>query len=197
MRQAAAGVSLPRRLSSATELAEGLTLRHLLLLLSLGIVAVVMHSALDRDLGLPGHHGLEWMALLVIARTNSRFRWAATASCIGAATISPLPFWGFGDPFMPLIYLLPGPIMDIGYRVAGRQQHSLWFVAILGGLAFATKPVARLAISTVLGWPYGSLLYGFAFPLFSHLMFGVLGASIGLGLVELAGRKKRVDPTRD
>ena len=192
MRQEVNGVSLPRRLSSATELADGLTLRHLLFLLTLGAVGVVLHSAWDRGLGLPGHHGLEWMALLVIARSNSRFRWAATASCFGAAAISVLPLWGFGDPFMPLIYLLPGPIMDIVHRLAGRRQNSLWFTAILGGIAFATKPVARLAISTVLGWPYGSLLYGFAFPLASHLMFGVIGASLGLGLVKLA-RHKRAD----
>ncbi len=190
MSRTATGMSLPRRLLSSTELVEGLSWRHLAFLLSLGLAAVVLHAVWDRDLQLPGHHGLEWIALLVIGRTNSRFRWAATASCVGAAAISPLPMWGFGDPFMPLIYFLPGPVIDLGWRLAGRYQDKLWLLAPLCALAFATKPIVRLAISTVLGWPYGSLLYGFAWPLASHLLWGFLGASAGLGLVKLA-RKRR------
>ncbi len=183
-----AGASSLRRSLRNTELVEGLTVQGLLLL-GVGVLAVVLHSVLDRDLGLPGHHGLEWMALLVAARQTSRFRWAATVASVGAAAVSPLPLMGFGDPFIALVFLLPGPIIDVSYRLAGNLQDKLWFLALLGGLAHASKPVVRLAISTILGWPYGSLLYGFGYPLVSHIFWGVLGASIGVAAIRLARRR--------
>jgi len=39
-----------------------------------GVTAVILHRALDLSLGLPGHHGIEWIALLIMGRLSSRFR---------------------------------------------------------------------------------------------------------------------------
>lgn len=54
----------------------------------------------------------------------------------------------------------------------------------------ATKPLVRLVISILSGWPYGSLLYGVAYPLATHVLFGILGGLLGATLV-LGTRRKR------
>ena len=49
-----------------------------LLLIGGGVMAVVLHRALDTSLGLPGHHGIEWMAIMILGRASSKFRGAGT-----------------------------------------------------------------------------------------------------------------------
>ena len=104
--------------------------------------------------------------------------------------LSLLPVWGFGDPFAWLIYFLPGLVIDLAYRAGGHSQSNLWFLSLLGGLALATKPLARVGISLVTGWPYGSLFYGVAYPLATHILFGILGAFLGAKLVFTLQRRR-------
>lgn len=176
------GELLSRRPLSGIRTKAELTWQEALLLLGLGAGAIFLHATFRWPLQLPGHHGLEWMALLVVGRSFSRYRWAASISSLGAAVSSIMPAWGFSDPFIWLVYLLPGLVMDIGYNL-GRYWHGkAWFLAGLGGLALATKPLIRILISTVAGWPYGSLLYGLMYPLATHILFGFLGGLVGAGL---------------
>ena len=44
----------------------------LFVLFSLGIMAAFLHQHLRMGLDIPGHHGLEWMTLLVFGRMQSR-----------------------------------------------------------------------------------------------------------------------------
>jgi hypothetical protein len=48
------------------------------LLISGGVTTVVLHRAFDLSLGLPGHHGIEWMTLMILGRASPRFRGAGT-----------------------------------------------------------------------------------------------------------------------
>lgn len=189
MPQASGAWSL-KRSSSSIEVRKGLAWSELLLLVGLGAGAVALHAAFRWPLRLPGHHGLEWMALLLLGRCASSYRWAASVSSVSAAAFSALPVWGFDDPFIWLIYTLPGLVIDGGFGVARGWQQKIWFLAILGGGAHATKPLVRLVISILSGWPYGSLLYGVAYPLATHVLFGVLGGLLGATLV-LGTRRKR------
>ena len=157
--------------------------REALWLIGLGVGAVVLHATFRWPLRLPGHHGLLWMALLMVGRSLSRYRWASTVSSLGAAGAAFMPFWGFGDPFIGLIYFLPGPVIDGVFNLGRPWQEKAWFLATLAGLAHATKPLARLIISLLTGWPYGSLLFGLAYPLATHIVFGLLGGLAGAGLV--------------
>ena len=116
-----------------------------------GVTAVFLHRSLDFSTGLPGHHGIEWMALLAIGRLFSRYRGAGSLTCVGASLASFMPFWRGGDPFTPLLYLLPGPVMDIAFRYLPRYTEKLWFLFLLGGLAHMTKPLARLSINLLTG----------------------------------------------
>jgi hypothetical protein len=160
------------------------------MLLGLGALAVVVHGTLDRSLHLPGHQGLVWMALMVGARSASKYRWAATISGVGAAGMSVMPLFGFADPFIWLIYFLPGLIMDLGWSIGRPFQQHGWFLALLAGAAHASKPLVRVLIGAVLGWPYGSLLYGLAYPLALHIAFGLVGGLIGVGAIWAIRRKK-------
>lgn len=160
-------------------------------LVGLGVAAVLLHFALrDRFELAPGHQGVGLIALLMVGRATSRFRWASVLSSVGAAGTAMLPMFGFGDPFRWLTYLLAGAVLDLAYMAVTRWQSALWFLALIGGLAHMTKPLTRVVISAFTGWPYGSLLLGVAYPAFTHFLFGVMGALIGAGAVWVYRRRR-------
>jgi hypothetical protein len=178
------GTFSPKIVSKAFPTEWALTWWEALLLLGSGALAVVLHQSFRLALGLPGYHGIEWMALLIMGRSFSRFRGAGTLSSLGAAGVSMLPIWGaMDDPFIWLIYLLPGPVMDLAFRYLPCYANKLWFLMILGGLAHTTKPVARLVITILSGWLFGSFRYGVVYPIASHLLYGMIGGLLGALLV--------------
>jgi len=181
-------ISFPKTGSSAFPTDWTLRWWEALLLISCGVTAVVLHRAFDLSLGLPGHHGIEWMALMIIGRASSRFRGAGTLTSIGAAFASTLPFLHGENPFTWLFYLLPGPVMDLAVRYLPRFANKLWFLILLGGLAHATKPIGQLTMNLVTGWPFGSFRYGVLYPFASHLLFGMIGGLLG-GLILLGIRR--------
>jgi len=155
-----------------------------LLLFGGGVLAVVLHRSFDMSLGLPGHHGLEWMALMIIGRASSRFRGAGTITSIGASFASSLPFLHGENPFTWLFYLFPGPVMDLAFSYFPGVANRLWFMVLLGGLAHMTKPIGQLTMNLITGWPFGSFRYGVLYPFASHLLFGMIGGLVG-GLIVL------------
>ncbi len=173
------GLPLKRSLSDIKNLAWLRTLA----LLGLGGLVVVMHARFRWPLRLPGHHGLEFIALLVIGRLSVQTRWASTVSGLGAAGLSLLPVWGFGDPFRWLIYLLPAVLIDLAYNRAKTWGNKVWFLTLLGGLAYAAKPLVRVVIAALSGWPYPSLIKGLTYPLTIHLLYGMAGGLVGAMVV--------------
>ena len=151
---------------------------------------MAVHGLVRGQVGLgPGHQGTIWIAMLVVGRGTSRLRWAGVTSSLGAAATAMLPFWGFGDPFRWLAYLLAGTTVDLACLSSRQWRRRLWILIPLGGLAHATKPVLRAWITGAAGWPYESLLGGLAYPTWSHAAFGMLGAAAGAALV--ASRTRR------
>ena len=183
------GGYFPRRSSGGIDAGESLTWPMALLLLLLGVGSVVLPAILRSPLKLPGHQGLVSMALLMSGRTLSRYRWAASVSSVGAGMTALLPLWGSDDPILWLTYLVPGLVIDVGLLFAGRWREQMWFLALLAGLAYGTKPLLRLAAGAIFGWPYGSLLSGVLYPLVLHILFGAIGGLIGVGVVRLSGRR--------
>ena len=177
------GTSSLRNTSKSFPTEWSLTWWEALLLIGSGITAVVLHRAYDLSLGMPGHHGIEWMALMIIGRASSRFRGAGTLTSIGASFASTLPFLHGDNPFTWLFYLLPGPVMDLAFRYLPRYANALWFMMVIGGLAHATKPIGQLVINLITGWPFGSFRYGVAFPFVSHFFFGMIGGLLGALIV--------------
>ena len=62
------GVASEKKSLSGLRSKTNLSAVEALLMLGLGAAAVVLHQTLRAPLNLPGRHGLEWMALLVIGR---------------------------------------------------------------------------------------------------------------------------------
>ncbi len=154
-----------------------------LLLIGSGVTAVVMHRALDMSLGLPGHHGIEWMALMIIGRISSRFRGAGTLTSVGASLASTIPFLQGGNPYTWLFYLLPGLVMDLAFRYLPNLTTKVWFLVLLGGLAHMTKPIGQLTVNLITGFPFGSFRFGILYPFAGHLLFGMIGGLLGALIV--------------
>ncbi|MFT3892630.1 MAG: hypothetical protein QM730_13425 [Anaerolineales bacterium] len=154
-----------------------------LLLFGGGVLAVVLHRAFDTSLGLPGHHGMEWMALMILGRASSRFRGAGTLTSVGASLASTVPFLQGGNPYTWLFYLMPGLLMDLAFRYLPSITNKIWFLVLLGGLAHATKPVGQLVINLITGWPFGSFRNGVLYPFATHLLFGMIGGLLGALIV--------------
>lgn len=69
------GGSSRARLLKNIELVGPLTLPRLAFLVALGVLTIVLHETFHYPLKLPGHHGLEGMALLALGRLSCTNRW--------------------------------------------------------------------------------------------------------------------------
>jgi hypothetical protein len=172
----AAGESSPRKLFGVIDLVGPLTAGRALFLASLGVAIVLLEQAFRWPLQLPGHHGLEAMALLVFGRLCCTNRWSATL--VGASAAVAAPFVGADHGvLMPLFYVLPGIVLDVGYRLWPRLvSQALLFLPLVAAVAFAAKPVVRVVANQLFGMQFGSLRAGPVYPILTHLMFGFLGA---------------------
>jgi hypothetical protein len=172
----AAGESSPRKLFGVIDLVGPLTAGRALFLVSLGVAIVLLEQAFRWPLQLPGHHGLEAMALLVFGRLSCTNPWSATL--VGASAAVAAPFVGADHGvLMPLFYVLPGIVLDAGYRLWPRLvSQALLFLPLLAAVAFAGKPVVRVVANQLFGMQFGSLRAGPIYPILTHLMFGFLGA---------------------
>lgn len=187
----AVGAWFPRKSSSAIESDGRLNRNHALFLLGLGFVAAALNAGFHWPLKLPGHHGLEWMALLMFGRCASPYRWAATLSAAGAASFSGLHVFGLaGEPLAPLFYLAAGLVADGFHGLSGRGRH-LAVLAAGAAIAHATKPLLHWAVQSGFGWSYGSLSHGLAYPLTTHLLFGLVGGLAGIGFWKATERLLR------
>lgn len=162
------------------------------MLVGLGVVAAVLHVSFRWPLRLPGHHGLEWLALLMAARMVSQRPGAALAVAVGAAATA-LTAAGGHDAFLrPATYLLQGLVLDgLWLLLQGRLAAPLLAV-VLGAVVHALAPMLKnlVAVATDGGLAMSSLAQGLAFPLATHAAFGAVGAAAG-ALAVLAWRHRR------
>ncbi len=152
-----------------------------ILLAGIGAAGVLIHSYLRMPLKLPGHHGIIYMALLLSGRLISSKKFASSYSSIGAAMMLLIPL-GFKDPFIPVIYLFPGFIVDVFYNKIAAVSSKMLLLAIVCGLAYMTIPVTRMVIELFTGFPYGSIALGFFYALVMHFTFGFAGGLIPSGV---------------
>lgn len=152
-------------------------------LMGLGALAVLMHARFRSPVSVPGHHGIEFMALLLLGRGSSHLKFASTLSSFGIGLLLLFPVFGFHDPLMGFNYMLPGFMLDLTYNFSGKLNRNAWFLAIVAGLSYMLIPVSRLIINTFTGFQYGAFLkFGPIIPVLSHFVFGVTGGLLGTGL---------------
>lgn len=155
----------------------------------IGAVAITLHAKFRIPLKLPGHHGVIFMFLILVGRNLSRFKFASSISALGIAGMLFIPFLGFSDPFMTAVVILPCVCIDVCYHLFSQSISKLWFWALVAGVAYSLIPIMRLIITFFTGFPNHSLFGGFAYPFFSHFVFGLIGGFLGAGIV-FALRKK-------
>lgn len=165
------------------------TLLEILVLSFIGFAAIALRTRLRIPLNMPGHHGLEVMALLLIGRQWSKITLAGSVSTLAASFLLLTAWAGIKDPFLPLIYLLMGAIIDLSYRLMGDRKNALLPLAIIGGFAYAVIPLSRALIQLTTAFPYESFLKtGFVYPIASHFIFGAMGGLLA-GLLVKGSRK--------
>lgn len=182
------GRSSPRTISRAFPIKLLTDFTEIILLAGIGAAGVLIHAYLRMPMKLPGHHGVIYMALLLSGRLISNKKFASSFSSIGAAVMLLIPL-GFKDPFIPVIYLFPGYLVDICYNTFAANK-KVFLLAIVCGLAYMTIPITRIFITLVTGFPYGSFATGFLYPLFTHFAFGLVGGLIPSGIHFFTRKKK-------
>lgn len=182
--------SLNQKILSKTFPISGINaLTEYLILFGLGAFAIILHVKLRIPLKLPGHHGLEFMALIMLGRIYSDKPIASTISSLGVACMMFFPIWGGKDPFAGAVYMIPGFALDYLYFTV-KSKRLAFLVAIIGGISYALIPVARIIISAVTGFPYSSLLTGVLYPIFSFMFWGAFGSSIALSIKYFSDKRK-------
>jgi len=166
----------------------------ILLLVGAGVLAIVLHARLRTPLNIPGHHGIEFMAIILAARLSSKIKWASSISALGIGIFLLFPVLGFKDPMMGFNYMLPCFFIDLAYNFIKNNKYRNLFLSIAAGLAYLMVPMSRLITTFTTGFPYSSFLkHGFVTPIFTFLLFGLLGGILGTGIY-IIGKKlfKRV-----
>jgi len=172
---ASTGNSSRGRKSDVFEPESELSGARLLLLLGLGAGIVALGQLFRLNLGLPGHHGLEAMALLATARLSTNYRWAATIAAISAAATAAAVGAGHGG-LVPVLYMLPGIAIDLGAILVPRWRQSLLWLPLFAAVGHATKPVVKWIAMQGTSAHLGSMTHGLPYPVTTHLIFGFTGA---------------------
>lgn len=156
----------------------------------LGAIAITAHSKLRMPLNIPGHHGIEFMMLLLIGRQASKLPWASSISSLGIGIALLFPVWGFSDPFMGFNYLLPGILLDLAFHLNQKRAKNFFFIILAGGVSYMTIPLSRAFISLLSGYVYKSFLkHGIFTSVASHFLFGTIGAALGTGIAQIKRKK--------
>lgn len=163
------------------------------LLLLLGVLMAVVQATWRWPLGIPGHHGIEWMAFLLFGRLSASERCATLVVALSAAG-SHIGIDQFvaqtHDLKTPALYLLTGAGVDLLYAACYRRVPVAVFGALAGGLAFTLKPLVTLGLVSLVNDKAGMFRHGIALPFVSHFVFGLVGG-LGGALLYLSMHRKR------
>lgn len=158
-------------------------LLEVLFLAGIGVIAILLHVRFRSPLSIPGHHGLEFMGLMLMGRLSSNLRFASTVSSLGIGLLLLFPVFGFTDPLAGFNYMLPGLMLDIFYQAGGNLRKKAIFLAVIAGIAYMAIPLSRLMISLSTGYHYGAFVkHGFITPFLTWFGFGLAGGLLGTGI---------------
>ena len=143
-----------------------------------GIAVVALHARFHWPIKLPGHHGLEWIAILIFVRSLSTLSNAGILVASSAAAATAVPIFGFHDYDAAWGYLAAGAVCDFMYRVP-RIRSYIIALAVAGGIAHTFKPLLHWAFQAGLGIQHGSLRHGLPNLLVLHFIFGFAGGTCG------------------
>jgi len=161
-----------------------------ILLLLTGVLAIVLHARLRTPINIPGHHGIEFMTIIIAARLSSKLKWASSISALGIGIFILFPVLGFKDPMMGFNYMLPLFLVDIAYNyfIKSEKYRNL-IIALAAGIGYMLIPLSRIILTFTTGYPYSTFLkHGFLTPVLTFFIFGLLGGLLGTGIF-MGGKK--------
>ncbi len=151
-----------------------------MLWMALGAAAIYLHVRLKSPLRMPGHHGLEFMSILILLRLSSNYRWATTISSVGMGIFLLFPILSFNDPLMGFNYMLPGILLDLLFIAFAIDKKQFMMAAFMAGLAYVSIPISKLIFAFTTGIPSTTFIKnGFILPFISYFMFGSIGGLLG------------------
>lgn len=161
------------------------TIIEVLIPLVLGMAAIVAHARYRSHINLPGHHGLEFMALLLVSFSTSKIKWSSYFFSLGIAAFVFVPFLGFKNPLVAMVYVIPGVVFGLLSSLAVIKKYRIIFLALFGGLAYASIPIFRLILWLTVGISHKSIIVSPVSTIVFFFMFGLAGSLLGLGAYHL------------
>lgn len=151
----------------------------LVLLALFAALVVVAKIALKTPVQMPGHTGLFWMAIIIVAmgvvpRTGA-------ASLVGVTSGILATFMGMGD-FGALNTLLSYTMIGVGADLALLLLRDLNHPAacmLIAALGHLGKFLVKWALGALTGAPLGFLALGQLWAIVSYIIFGALGGLLG------------------
>jgi ABC-type thiamin/hydroxymethylpyrimidine transport system permease subunit len=142
-------------------------------------LVVVAKIALRLPLQLPGHSGIFWMAIVIVAaRVVPK---PGAASVVGLTSGLLAAFFGLGDfgalnTF--LSYTVVGVGTDLALLLLGNPEN-LAVAALAATLGHMGKFVVKWGFGVLTGAPVGFVALGLARALLGYVVFGALGGLLG------------------
>lgn len=158
----------------------------LALAVMIGLVAALAKRYLDFHLGIPGHAGVGWIAVLVSGRLLT--------GRTGMATVAGLSMGLWGAPlglghsvgYNMMLYGLAGSLLDSGTLIR-LPMHRVWGAAVAG----VTIHLAKFGYVFANAWISDILrrveVFGFLGALANHLVFGAAGGALGWAIWRSGG----------
>ena len=189
------GKLLPRSLSKVlpNKIAENIA--EFIILFLLGAIAITLHAKLRIPTQMPGKYGMIYMTILMGSRLCSKFEFSATIATLGAVTLLMMNILGFHDPFMPVIYIFVGLIIDILFISFPKLTEKAWYVALVGGIAWMIIPVFRSIMLIFIGSFHGTPKYAPIVPYLTHIAFGAVGALLAFSILKIASKSTSKNAT--
>jgi hypothetical protein len=167
-------------------LTGALDLRDLVLLALVAALCVMSKQVLRLPIHVPGHSGVLWVALFVVARGLVAKRGAGVM--LGIVTGVLATFMGFGDqgPFEWTKWVAAGITLEVLAIVLPGDLRSPFKAMITGAGVHLAKLASMVLVSLALRLPLGFVALGLGWSATTHVVFGVAGGLLGgLALREL------------
>ena len=151
----------------------------LILLALLAVLIVVAKVALRLPLQMPGHSGLFWMAIVLVAAGVVRKPGATSLVGLTSGILAAFLNMGdFGALNTLLSYSMVGVGTDLSLLLLGNPESTA--VAVLAGvIGHMGKFIVKWALGVLTGAPLGFVALGQARALVGYIIFGALGGLLG------------------
>jgi hypothetical protein len=151
----------------------------LILLALLAVLIVVAKIALRLPLQVPGHSGLFWMAIILVAA--GVVRKPGATSLVGLSSGILAAFLNMGD-FGALNTLLSYTMIGVGADLALlllRDPENLVVAVLVGVIGHMGKFLVKWALGALSGAPLGFVALGQVRAVVGYIVFGALGGLLG------------------